>query len=463
MRRAPAVAEPCPSDEELLAWVCGALTGPALSRVIAHSEACAACALVVAEAGLVLGETEPHPASRVGARPSAVFAPGQLVASRYVIERRLGRGGMGEVYVALDQELHERVALKTVATALAADARAVERLKLELRLARSVASPHVCRVFELGRHELEDASWQWFFTLQLIEGASLRHRLLRGGSPPLAQALGWAHELAVGLAAIHEQSVIHRDIKPENVMLTSAEGPAAALWVDFGLARVDLTDTRSPGLLQGTPDYAAPELLGGAIASRASDIYAFGVLLHELFTGALPFPRLESFRAPPSLRAQRAFDAPPQLPPALGALIRQCLASAPEERPASAREVGERLQEAMQEDQYLVATSPVRTRRRWLFAAAFGLTLLGGAVVLHRRVEQPPTESRLADSESSLAAPPQAPATIASSPPAPLRGASPTLRAVPRRSAMAGSPGAPSASASVPVSPPSVTDFGGRR
>lgn len=450
-------AEACPSDEELLAWMCGALAAPALSRLLHHTEQCAACALVVAEAGVVRGETEAHPASRLVPRPGAVFAAGQLVASRYHIERRLGRGGMGEVYVALDRELNERVALKTISTPLAADPRAVERLKLELRLARSVAHPHVCRVLELGRHELSDGSCQWFFTLQLIEGESLRHRLLRGGPPPLPEALVWAEQLALGLAAIHAQSVIHRDIKPENVMLTSTTGPSAALWVDFGLARVDLTDTRSPGLLQGTPDYSAPELLRGAVASRASDVYAFGVVLHELFTGSLPFARRASF----SDLSERAVALHPELPPALAALVRPCLESAPERR-STVLELAERLRAAgAREEPSSVAEGGRASPRRWFFGLSIAVTLLGGSLLVPRGVSAPTSGSAHVEGDTSLEPPVDAPATIASTPAAPVRGTDASSRAVPRRLASARSAAAPPASA--PLAEPPVTDFGGRR
>jgi serine/threonine-protein kinase len=457
--------EVCPSDEEVLALVCGALEATALARVLHHTERCGACALVIAEAGLVRGETEPHPVSLAAARPSAVFTAGQLVASRYLIQRRLGRGGMGEVYEALDRELNERVALKTIATSLADDPRAVQRLKLELRLARSVSHPHVGRVFELGRHELSADTCQWFFTLQLIEGASLRHRLVGSGPPPLGEALTWAEQLARGLAAIHAQNVVHRDIKPENVMLTSVAAAAEALWVDFGLARVDLIDTRSPGLLQGTPDYAAPELLRGAVASRASDLYAFGVLLHELFTGALPFSRSASFgqtdesarsRALP-LRARGA-----ELPPEVDWLVRQCLDCSPERRPESALNVAEALRDAAQRvaDAQVGSAEGARSRAAGLTLLAAVLAAASAAIALASRPSGAPSELGASAVEPDPIAARTAAPAIASTPPAPPRGDSLAPRAVPRRSASI----APSSSSAVTdLQPPSVTDFGGRR
>jgi eukaryotic-like serine/threonine-protein kinase len=436
--------ERCPSDDEVLALVCGAVDEPFRVRLLRHTEECAACALVVAEAGLVLGEAEHLPASRTAQRPSAVFEPGQLVASRYRVERRLGQGGMGEVYAAYDLELGETVALKTIAGALAAEPSAVGRLKLELRLARSVAHPHVGRVFELGRHARADGACQWFFTLQLIAGESLRRYLARRGAPPLAEAMIWAEQLAGGLAAIHAQSVVHRDIKPENVMLSPAEAPSAALWVDFGLARVDLSDTRSPGLLQGTPGYATPELTRGAVASRASDIYAFGVLLHELLYGARP------------LSAPVAFERP-GLPPALCALVKQCLATAPQERPASAEELAQRLGAIRRAG----PEAPERGRRwapwAWLLVV---LAAAGSVILLRGRAEAPASVEAPAEAATAPESRDGVPA-IASTPPAPSHVTTPLLRPTGRRSASP--PSALEPKAPPALEEPTVTDFGGRR
>lgn len=433
--------ERCPSDDEVLALVCGAVDEPFRRRLLRHTEGCPACALVVAEAGLVLGEAEHLPASRTAPRSSAVFEPGQLVASRYRVERRLGRGGMGEVYAAHDLELGEAVALKTIAGALAAEPSAVRRLKLELRLARSVAHPHVGRVFELGRHERPDGGCQWFFTLQLIPGESLRRYLARLGPPPLAEALAWAEQLAAGLAAIHAQNVVHRDVKPENVMLSPADAHAVALWVDFGLARVDLSETRSPGLLQGTPGYAAPELARGAVASRASDIYAFGVLLHELLYGTRPLS------APIGLER-------PELPAGLGALVSQCLHPSPRRRPASAEELARRLSAVSR-----AAPEPRRGGARWPWLLVVPVVVVSGIVLLGGHAEAP-AEAATADA-ATISESRDVPPAIASTPPAPSRVATTPSRPPARRSASPLSTLEPKSSPA--LEEPTVTDFGGRR
>ncbi len=456
--------EPCPTEDEVLALVAGDLPESVLPRLIAHTERCSGCALVVAEAGLALGDTESAPPSTTLARSGrAAFAAGQLVAGRYWIERRIGRGGMGEVYAALDRELGDRVALKTISPAFASDPRSVDRFKLELCLARRIAHPSVCRVLEFGRHELASGASQCFFTLQYIDGVTLRRHLLERATVELASALEVSAQLAQGLQAIHDQNVVHRDIKPENVMLPAATSAPRAVWVDFGLARVDLRETRSGALLAGTPDYAAPELLRGDVASRSSDLFAFGVMLFELLTGQLPFARSGSFSA---ASAQPRGDTPapsslrPELPPALDALVLECLSRTPDQRPASAACVAERLREvaaALRRDTPPVEPGPAPfARRSWLLLglgllAALGVTAGYARVTarLHAIVEVEPTA--LADAATAPIS--NAPA-IAVDPPGPER------RLEPRASAPAPSTRAEPVAA---PEPHPVTDFGGRR
>lgn len=453
----------------MLAFICGQLGSSALERLLLHTERCASCALVVAEAGLALGATEglsvPHVAS---GSSSPVFVPGQLVASRYLVERRVGRGGMGEVYAALDQELNDRVALKTISSALGADPKMVQRFKLELRLARSIAHPSVCRVLEFGRHELVSGASQCFFTLQFIAGVTLRRRLLERGPLELTSALALAQDLALGLQAIHDQNVVHRDIKPENVMLPAVPGLAAAVWVDFGLARVDLRETHSAGVLAGTPDYIAPELLRGDIASRASDLYAFGVVLFEILTGVLPFARSASFAA---VSAQaRAHTAPPsalrpEVPPALDALVLDCLQAAPERRPASAEQVALRLSEI----NHALRTAPTspetdaisaqRASPRWHWV--LGATLVAALAASLYGVHSRSSASVLESVAPAVAAPADTLSTnstaIALEPPSPERKVE-AKRSATSTPAAVGRSAAPATS-----QPPPVPDFGGRR
>src|SRR6185369_12642009 len=271
---------PCPTEHAILQLVRGELDASVVESLLLHTDACENCALVVAEAGRAISEEagdEPTPAEQ--SEGGGPFAAGSLIAGRYRVRARVGRGGMGQVYLAIDEELGERVALKTIAPALACDPLLVEHFKRELRLARQVSHPNVCKTLEFGRHELETGICQRFFTMQFIDGVTLRRRLLEAGAFELHSALGLVRDLALGLQAIHEQNIVHRDIKPDNVMLSAGfgSGSLVPLWLDFGVARVDLRESASRGVIAGTPDYAAPELLQGEVATHASDLYALGL------------------------------------------------------------------------------------------------------------------------------------------------------------------------------------------
>jgi serine/threonine protein kinase len=449
--------EPCPSDNDLVNLFCGRLAPAALSQLLAHAERCSACALVVAEAGLAFAQRDgDHALAR---SPRAVFAPGQVVALRYLIERRVGRGGMGEIYSALDQEFGDRVALKTICSGFASDPSSVDRFKLELRLARSISHPNVCRVFEFGRHELSSGASQCFFTLQFIEGVTLRQQLLEARPLELLAAVRLLQELASGLEAIHGQNVVHRDIKPENVMLPSKPGAPTAIWVDFGLARVDLRESRSVGVLAGTPDYAAPELVRGDVASRGSDLYAFGVMMYELLTGALPFARCTSFSTATERHAAKVL-APsalrPEIPLELDALVLQCLHESPELRPPSAAHVATRLGA-------IATRSPAATR--WRLIVSLAIAAAGtGLAVYHTADPEDSPPPVVAAAETTLApshveAPPAANNESAAAEPI----APPERKAAKRAAATPST--VPSSSATQPVPPTlrTLPDFGGRR
>jgi len=463
--------KPCPPESEVLALLCGELEPDAHARLLAHTERCSGCAMVVAEAGLALSASHGRAVAPATAGAShGVFAPGQLVASRYLIERRIGRGGMGEVYAALDQEFDDRVALKTISRGSASEPGVVDRFKLELRLARRISHPSVCRVFEFGRHELANGASLCFFTLQFIEGVTLRRRLLESGPLELVAAVELAANLALGLQAIHAQCVVHRDIKPENVMLTSEHGPTAAIWVDFGLARIDLRETASVGLLAGTPDYSAPELLRGGVASRSSDLYAFGVVMYELLTGALPFSRSSSFSAA-SRQERAAPPAPstlrPGLPTALDALVLECLRVLPEDRPASAEQLATRLGKmagVLRGKQIRAAgraASAAAASTRWRLPLSLTFAVaVGAGLALYRPLTEasPPATAALAPEPPAPT--PSAPllvdATIAEQPP------SPELKALPKRVTVPLAEPEPTPEPATTSHPP-ITDFGGRR
>jgi tetratricopeptide (TPR) repeat protein len=285
-----------------------------------------------------------------------------VVAGRYRVMGFVAEGAMGSVYAVEDQSLRERVALKTLRPSVASSPQMLKRFKRELRLARRVTHPHVCRVFDLGEHsgeapEAGGASTFTFLTMEFLEGETLDTHLSRQGHMALEQVLLLAEQMAGALDAAHEAQVIHRDFKSGNVMLVPEAGGAGglrAVVTDFGLARGegledDVVSTQD-GALVGTPGYMSPEQVEGRTLTPASDVYSFGVVLFEMVTGRRPFlgdtPMVVAvkrlFEPPPSPRA-----LVPGLPPVWEEVLLRCLAREPRERFATASEAVEALRGGM--------------------------------------------------------------------------------------------------------------------
>lgn len=231
----------------------------------------------------------PEIASTGPAETQPRLMAGELVAGRFAVQAFLGRGGMGEVYSAEDRELHERVALKLLYPQLADQPGFLDRFRREIRLARRIAHPNVARVFDLIQEPGHRNGDLYFYVLELLDGETLGARLKREGALPEAEALQIARQMAAGLAAVHAAGVLHRDFKPANVIL--AEG--RAVLTDFGLAAPIVRETgeaalQTTSLLLGTPGYVAPEQWAGKAATVETDVYAFGIVLHEMITGRHP-------------------------------------------------------------------------------------------------------------------------------------------------------------------------------
>jgi len=260
---------------------------------------------------------------------SLKFAPGAIVAGRYRLVALLGRGGMGEVYRADDLTLDQPVALKFLAEGVeAADAR-VAQFHNELRVARQVSHKNVCRLFDLG-----EADGRRFLTMEYVDGEDLSSSLRRFGRIPPDKAVQIARQLCAGIAAAHEKGVLHRDLKPANVML---DGNGDVRITDFGIAT--LAGGAGDGVVAGTPQYMAPELLTGKTATTRSDLYALGLILFEIFTGkrayeARTLGELKQLHDTGMLTTPSSIVR--DLDPAVERVILRCLEKDPEKRPASA-------------------------------------------------------------------------------------------------------------------------------
>jgi serine/threonine protein kinase len=205
------------------------------------------------------------------------FPPGTVLDDRYRIVGLIGRGGMGEVYRADDLRLGVPVALKFLPEELSRDASRLELFHNEVRAARQVSHPNICRVYDIGGRE-----GQLYLSMEFVDGEDLAASLRRFGRLPEDKALDIARQLCAGLMAAHERGVLHRDLKPANVMI---DGEGRVRIMDFSLASVGVPEaTRA-----GTPRYMAPEQFKGKPATAASDIFALGLVLYEIFTGRRAF------------------------------------------------------------------------------------------------------------------------------------------------------------------------------
>ncbi len=275
--------------------------------------------------------------SSSGSLAAGRFLPGALLLDRYRIVALLGQGGMGEVYRADDLTLGQQVALKFLPETFAREAAALDRFRNEVRLARQVSHPNVCRVYDIGECE-----GHVFLSMEYVDGEDLGSLARRIGRLPADKGLEVARKLCAGLAAVHEKGVLHRDLKPANVMLDSR---GQVLLTDFGLAQVETT-VKQGEARSGTPAYMAPEQLAGEEVTVRSDIYSLGVLLYELFTGKRPF-EADTLGELLRLRTQTTPTSPStlvrDLDPAVERVVLRCLDPDPARRPSSALAVASAL------------------------------------------------------------------------------------------------------------------------
>jgi dienelactone hydrolase len=311
---------------------------------------------------------------------------GKTIA-HYDVESRLGAGGMGTVYLARDTRLGRRVAIKVLTPEFASDPSFAGRLLREARAASNLNHPHIVTVHEIGHADGID-----FIVMEYVEGQVLARAIPPGGLP-VARVVELGQEIAGAVTAAHHAGIVHRDLKPGNVMLDTA---GCAKVLDFGLARSvapresgeeAATATLAPtasGTVLGTVGYMSPEQIQGRAADARSDVFALGIVLYEMLTGARPFTGDSDWAvmaatvngAVPSIRARK-----PEAPAGLVRVIERCLAPRPEDRYASAAELGEELARLAAR-----VTSRAGTPRAALVAGvAIALVALGVAAWALRR------------------------------------------------------------------------------
>jgi len=284
----------------------------------------------------VRGQPPPQPAPpstprrSSGASGEGRFLPGTVLAGRYRIFGLVGKGGMGEVYRADDLKLGQAVALKFLPVEVEQDAERLGRFLDEVRIARQISHPNVCRVYDVG-----EVDGHHFLSMEFVDGEDLASLLRRIGRLPRDKAIQIARQMCAGLAAAHEQGILHRDLKPSNVMI---DGRGRARITDFGLARL-AGEIHGADVGAGTPAYMAPEQIDGREVTARSDIYALGLVLYEICTGQMAF-RASTPAEMARLKNTSLPTSPAQivegLDPAVGRAILRCLERDPANRPASA-------------------------------------------------------------------------------------------------------------------------------
>jgi serine/threonine protein kinase len=298
--------------------------------------------------------------------PGIELSPGDGFAG-YRVERRLGRGGMGMLYLALEPGLERHVALKLIAPEAAADEVFARRFAEESKIAASIEHPNVVPIYAAG-----EEGGVPYIAMRYVAGADLAKRLAREGRLDPAVAVELVGQVGSGLDAIHAAGLIHRDVKPANVLLSGAEGAEHAYITDFGVARNVATESglTQTGRFVGTLDYVAPEQISGGAVDARADVYALGCLLFKLLTGEVPFPK--------DGEAARLFahlNDPPPAPSlyvpetsmALDDVVIRAMSKAPDDRYPSAGDLGRAAQAALRGErpatpERTVATGAAATR-----------------------------------------------------------------------------------------------------
>ncbi len=289
--------------------------------------------------------------------PTNLLKVGSTFANRYHILEELGRGGMGRVYKAIDNQVDEKVGLKLLNPEVAADEKTKERFRNELRLTRQISHRHICRVYDFS--EFEGRS---FISMEYVSGEDLKSLIRRVGQLTSGKAIFIARQISEGLVEAHRLGIIHRDLKPHNVMI-DRDGNVRIM--DFGIARTyrkeGVTDT---GVIIGTPEYMSPEQVEGKELDQRSDIYSLGILLYEMLTGRVPFRG----DTPLSVAVKQKTERPlaprrinPQITEDIDRIILKCLEKDKSKRYQDAEEL---LEELKAIEAVFPTTTKVRPERK---------------------------------------------------------------------------------------------------
>jgi serine/threonine-protein kinase len=259
---------------------------------------------------------------------------GRTFDRRYVIKRKLGSGGMAYVYLAEDQELGRRVALKLLDERHASDEQFVERFRREAQSAAGLNHPSIVSIFDRGY-----AEGTYYIAMEFLDGRTLKELLVRNGPTPIPIAIDYSRQILGALAFSHRNGIVHRDIKPHNIVVGS-DGRLKV--TDFGIARSGASQMTEAGSIVGTAQYLSPEQARGAPVDPRSDLYSLGIVLYEMLTGHVPFTgdtpveiamkHLSQVPDPPS-------ELRPEVPHDLDAVVMRALAKDPDQRYASAEEM----------------------------------------------------------------------------------------------------------------------------
>src|SRR5262245_51100420 len=349
---------------------------------------------------------------------------GTLFAGRYRLGRKLGSGGMADVWLAEDQELGRRVAVKILHERYASDEQFVERFRREATNAAALSHPNIVSIFDRG-----EAEGSYFIVMEYVEGRTLKELVVTRGPCPVPVAISYVRQLLAALRYAHRNGIIHRDIKPHNVIVDH-EGRVKV--ADFGIARAGTSQITEAGSIIGTAQYLSPEQARGAPVEESSDLYSTGVVLYELLTGAVPF----TGETPVEIAMKHISHAPEapsahrnEIPHDLDLVVLRALAKEPADRYRSAQEmdrdlelvargeaVGRETEEAATmvlagqtavttvsgapprrpsggyggDERYRAYDGPVSRGRSiwlWLFAVGAVLALVAGGWFLYQRVQ----------------------------------------------------------------------------